>query len=245
MNKHLCIDCGNTLVKAALYDSDNIVAREQVSYNDVVALTRFVEGCNVTSALLSSTSMRSVEVVAAISPFLSCELKELSHETPLPLRLGYHTPATLGRDRIAAAVGAWEMFPGCNLLVIDAGTCVTLDVVTADGSFLGGNIAPGVEMRLRAMHEFTSKLPQVPLDGDVPMVGYDTDTAMRSGAVIGVANEIDAMSMKLRAVLGQLKVLLTGGSSPLFSEYLGEEACLMVPDLVLNGLNAIINYNEY
>ena len=245
MAKNLCIDCGNTLVKSALFADNDIVAREQVSYDDVALLTKFLKGCNASSALLSSTSARSAEVVTAISPLLACELKELSHEMPLPIRLGYRTPSTLGRDRIAAAVGAWEMFPGCNLLVIDAGTCVTMDVVTADGTYTGGNIAPGVEMRLRAMHEFTSKLPQVPVLGDVPMVGFDTDTAMRSGAVLGVVNEIDAMAMKLRAVLGQLKVLLTGGVTSKLNEYLSVDNCTIVPDLVLKGLNAIINYNEY
>lgn len=245
MAKNLCIDCGNTLVKAALFADDDIVAREQVSYDELARLTEFVKGCNASSALLSSTSTRSAEVTAAVLPLLPCDLKELSHDMPLPIGLGYRTPSTLGRDRIAAAVGAWEVFPGCNLMVIDAGTCVTMDVVTADGTYIGGNIAPGIEMRLRAMHEFTSKLPQVALNGDVPMVGYDTDTAMRSGAVLGVVNEIDAMATKLRALLGQLKVLLTGGAASRLNEYLSVDNCTIAPDLVLRGLNAIINYNEY
>ncbi|MBO7609254.1 MAG: type III pantothenate kinase [Muribaculaceae bacterium] len=244
MNRHLCIDCGNTQVKAALFSDDVIVSRVQAGYDDLSPLIGMLQDSSIGAALLSSTTHRSEEVLAAVRPLLPCRIEELTHETALPLSIAYRTPTTLGRDRIAAAVGAWEMFPGCNLLVVDAGTCVTMDVVTGDGTYLGGNIAPGVDMRLRAMHEFTSKLPQVDARGEVPLVGYDTETAIRAGAVLGAVNEIDGMAQKLRAMLRQLKVIVTGGAATLLSEYLGGESCTVEPDLVLRGLNAIIMFNE-
>ena len=162
MKKHLCIDCGNTHAKAALFDGDEVVAEVMTGYDDLSPLVHFASGSGACAALMSSTSHRSAAVAAAVSPLLSCQLRELTHLTPLPLTIGYRTPTTLGRDRIAAAVGAWQLFTGSNLLVVDAGTCITLDVVTATGVYLGGNIAPGVEMRLKAMHDYTSRWPTSP-----------------------------------------------------------------------------------
>lgn len=244
MKKHLCIDCGNTHAKAALFDGDEVVAEVMTGYDDLSPLVHFASGSGACAALMSSTSHRSAAVAAAVSPLLSCPLGELTHLTPLPLTIGYRTPATLGRDRIAAAVGAWQLFTGSNVLVVDAGTCITLDVVTATGVYLGGNIAPGVEMRLKAMHDYTSRLPLADISGEVPLVGYDTDTALRSGAVLGAAAEVEGTARAIKAVTGQLKVMLTGGSAELLSQYLGEINVGVEPHLVLRGLNAIIGYNE-
>lgn len=244
MGKHLCIDCGNSRIKAAVFASGEIVSHEVTDYDHLAPVCNLARSSDVSAALLTSTTERTGIVVEALKPLLSCELNELSHSTPLPLSLAYHTPETLGRDRIAAAVGAWQMFTGCNLLVVDAGTCVTMDVVTADGTFVGGNIAPGVEMRLRAMHRFTSRLPLVEADGDVPLLGYDTATALRSGAVQGVACEVDGLVLKLQALLRQLKVFVTGGSARLLAGVMAQSGYTVEPDLVLHGLDAIMTFNE-
>ena len=244
MKRHLCIDCGNTLVKAALFEGENPIADVVTGYDDLSPLARLVSDAHVSAAMMCSTGSSTDAVVATITPLISCKLTPLTHLTPLPLTIAYRTPDTLGRDRIAAAVGAWQLFTGANLLVVDAGTCVTLDVVTATGVYAGGNIAPGVEMRLKAMHEHTGLLPAVALEGEVPMLGYDTATAMRSGAVMGTVAQIESFARTVAAVTGRLKVIITGGSAEMITRHLGEINATVEPHLVLKGLNAIITYNE-
>lgn len=168
------------------------------------------------------------------------DAREVSHDMPLPLELDYATPQTLGEDRIAAAVGAWSLFPGQNLLVVDMGTAVTYDVVGADGHFRGGNIAPGIGMRLRSLNSFTARLPKVGGYGETPLVGFDTATAMRAGAVRGVVAEI----AYYRSMLPEnTQVVLTGGWASHVSEFL-EFPVTVEKCLVTKGLLSILLYNE-
>ena len=243
MSTHLCIDCGNTRVKAAVIENSVITARATSDYDHLSPIVDLAARSGAQAALMASTTHRSAEVSQALADILHCPVKELDHTTPIPLQIAYRTPHTLGRDRIATAVGAWAEFTGCNLLVVDAGTCITLDVVLADGTLLGGNIAPGISMRLQAMHQHTSRLPLVERDGDVPLVAYDTSAALRCGAVLGAAAEIDGMATRLMSVLGQLKVMLTGGDATLLAEHLLIQHVTVADDLLLNGLDTILNYN--
>ncbi|MBP3737892.1 MAG: type III pantothenate kinase [Muribaculaceae bacterium] len=244
MTRHLCIDCGNTRIKAAVFEGEKLVASVVTDYDDLTPLVAMARRARPQAALMASTSHGSAQVTEVLGGELPCKLQELDHTTPMPLDIAYRTPSTLGRDRMATAVGAWAEYPGCNLLVVDAGTCITLDVVLASGSLLGGNIAPGVTMRLQAMHEHTSRLPLVELDGDVPLVAYDTTTALRSGAVLGAAAQIDLMAAQLKGTLGQLKVMLTGGDAQLLAQHLVTDSVDVVDDLLLRGMNTIIMYNE-
>lgn len=161
--------------------------------------------------------------------------------TPAPLRCAYRTSDTLGGDRWAAAVGAHGLFPDSHVLVIDAGTCVTFDLVDAEGVYHGGNIAPGLDMRLRAMHEHTARLPLVERGGALPDLGYDTETALRAGAVRGLAAEVVGYVTTLRIPYPELTILLTGGNAGDFP--LPEDlAVCHDPHLVLRGLDAILRH---
>ena len=241
MSKRLCIDCGNTRVKAAVLDGDEVAEKVTVAYDDLSPLLAMVSRHAIASAMMVSTTDAEEEVARAMAPKLPCALQRLTHDTPVPLAIAYRTPHTLGLDRVATAVGAWAEFTGCNLLVVDAGTAITQDVVLADGTFLGGTISPGVEMRFRAMHDYTSRLPQVDAYGETPVVGYDTLTAMRSGAVLGAAGEIDCKAATLRQLLGgQLKVMLTGGDAELLAEYLQLGNVTIDGDLLFKGLGTIM-----
>ena len=137
-------------------------------------------------------------------------------KTALPwMSIGYETPAKLGADRLAAAVGAAALKPGCELLVIDAGSCMTIDRVTADGLYLGGNISPGLEMRLKAMHALTARLPLVGIDGATPQWGHNTAEALRSGALTGIRGEADSYLRRFFAEQagGNAYAFLTGGDA--------------------------------
>ncbi len=166
----------------------------------------------------------------------------LDHRTPLPLANAYQTPHTLGTDRMAAAVGAWSEAPGHNILIIDAGTCVTYDIVSAAGIYEGGNIAPGLRMRLQAMHEFTQRLPLVDIPLRLPWLGRNTTEALQAGGVGGMLLEMGGMITRYRRRLENLKVFLTGGDANFFGNHL-KRRIFVSPELVLKGLNQILLYN--
>lgn len=166
----------------------------------------------------------------------------LSHETPLPFVNRYLTPATLGRDRIAGVAGAHRLFPGHNCLVIDAGTCITYDLLTANGEYLGGNIAPGLEMRLKAMHSFTARLPLVERTDAAAFIGNTTETAMQSGAQWGALLEINGFIGEFERQFPNLRVILSGGDADYFKNYIITDP-ILEKNIVLIGLNQILNYN--
>ena len=244
MATHLCIDCGNTRVKAAIVDGGRIVSRAAGTVDDWQAVAALAAGCRAHAALLVSTTDADAALADALAAALPCALERLTAARPLPLRVAYRTPHTLGPDRLATAVGAWGEYPGCNLLVVDAGTAITIDLVLADGTLAGGSISPGVAMRLRAMHDHTSRLPLVDAEGDVPLVGYDTATALRCGAVLGAAAELDAQAVRLKSTLGQLKVFITGGDAPLLLPHLLTQGVAHDPDLLFKGADVILENRE-
>lgn len=135
----------------------------------------------------------------------------LDKDTPVPIKLEYRTPHTLGSDRLAAAVGAMNEAPGRNILIVDAGSAITIDFVDSNGTFRGGNISPGVKMRLEALHKFTERLPFIDKEGDTPTIGYDTNTAIRSGVIHGICHEIDGYITDFKNKYPDLLVFLTGG----------------------------------
>lgn len=198
----------------------------------------------VENVILSNTA----EVPTEVEQFLKKNYfyLHLSTETPLPITIHYKTPHTLGRDRIAAAAGAAHLFAGENSLVIDAGTCITLDVVSAKGEFLGGNISPGIEMRLKAMHHFTSKLPEVsrwPMTlSDCPLLGDSTKNALRNGGELGALLEVRGFMEMCRRKFRPLNVVFTGGDADFFVKNL-KTKIFAHPNLVLIGLDKILRYN--
>jgi type III pantothenate kinase len=170
-------------------------------------------------------------------------LLRLSPDTPVPITNRYRTPQTLGSDRLAAVIGASSLKPGHDLLIIDAGTCITYEVIDARGNYWGGNIAPGMQMRLRALHEFTGRLPLVEAEGDVPGMGYSTETAIRSGVLRGMKYEIEGYIKSMRSKFPHLLVFLTGGDRINFDTNIKN---IIFTDryIVPRGLNKILDFNE-
>lgn len=166
----------------------------------------------------------------------------LSHETNMPIKIKYKTPETLGRDRMAVAIAANSLYPNEGNLVIDLGTCITYDWVDPKGMFLGGNISPGIEMRLEAMHEKTAALPKAELSYSVDLVGCDTISALQHGAVMGTICEIDSFIERSEEKYKDLVVILTGGNAAEVSKLLKKNH-LVEPELLHIGLCELIRYN--
>jgi type III pantothenate kinase len=168
-------------------------------------------------------------------------------------RLGYHSklpftapvskPETIGTDRLALAAAAVHFYPEKNNLVIGLGTCVTYNFINKSHEFLGGAISPGLEMRLRSLNQFTAKLPLVKADWNVPLIGYDTNTNILSGVVIGIANEIDGFINAYAEKFGNFNVLLTGGDTGIFASHI-KKKIFADPELIFKGLYAISEVNN-
>lgn len=171
--------------------------------------------------------------------------------SPVPTK--YETPSTLGTDRLAAAIGAASLYPATTIMVADVGTALTLDLVSAEGFHLGGSISPGIEMRLKAMHEFTSRLPKVDAAGETPRLGLTTETAIRSGAVHGLINEIIGATLTAARCYSCRMLVVTGGDGERIMEGLKSEISIIAdpdfrvnyyPSLVGEGLKKAYEYNH-
>ncbi len=242
MSLNLTIDQGNSAAKLALWDGQKMVDSLIVTSLTPDGIAGFIApyGGHVDCAIYCSVVTRGTAVIAALSQIASRTLR-LQSDTPLPIRIDYG--ASLGADRIAAAVGASSIFSGRMLLVVDAGTAVTYDAVTPDGRFIGGNIAPGMNMRLEALHRFTARLPRVTVPRELPVdaiFGTDTAKAMILGSVYGIIGAITYYQSKLSA---DSLVVMTGGWANELSR-LCDFDVRVEPDLVSIGLNRILLYNE-
>ncbi len=237
----LVIDRGNTSTKAAVYRGDESVAISvgndpENTVADIMARA----GRGIRHAIYCTVGQGGEEAMSFVRNLVPQVLSvgddiDLGVEVPAVYR------STLGSDRIAAAAGARALYPGCPLLVVDSGTAVTYDVVTPEGVFLGGNIAPGLQTGLDALHSHTALLPQISIPGktDGSLLGHDTATAMINGVVYGVVGAIEAMSRRLGS---DTRVVVTGGNSALLMPLL-ECNAERHPDLVLDGLNHILRIN--
>ena len=244
MALNLTIDQGNSAAKLALWDGDKLEEVRIVPRLTPDALASFLSPYNgdVANAIYCSVASRGTEIMALLSNIAPRAVR-LQSDMPLPIAIDYGTPGSLGADRIAAAVGAWATLEGRTLLVVDAGTAVTYDVVSADGRFKGGNIAPGMSMRLEALHRFTARLPRVEVPRELPVgtfLGHDTASAMVMGAVYGI---VGALSYYKSHLPSDTTVVMTGGWAQELSR-LCDFDVMVEPHLVSNGLNRILMYNE-
>jgi type III pantothenate kinase len=238
---NLAIDIGNTRTKLAVFHGSELVRIEVWETLELVALQQLAYNQKPEKIILSSVSEPPAVVMdylRALPAFL-----ELTTETPLPIGIRYKTPHTLGKDRVAAAVGAWHLYPGEHCLIVDAGTCIKLDVVSAGGEFLGGNISPGIEMRLKAMHHFTARLPLVKQGEDLPdFLGDSTENALRNGGELGALLEVAGFIELCSQQMQPLRIVLTGGDADFFVKNL-KTKIFAHQNLVLLGLNQILQHN--
>lgn len=231
-------DIGNNSAKFFLFKDEQMLLHTRKSDGNFDILEEWAKEFTVKRIIISSVIEMNEEQINMFKVF-GCPIVWFNNSTPCPLKIKYGTPGTLGPDRIAAAVGAWSESPGRNILVIDAGSAITYDIVDNKGNFLGGNIAPGIKMRLRSLHEFTDRLPMVVKDGDIPFIGYDTETAIRSGVITGICHEIEGYIRAAREKFGEVFVFLTGGDGISLKNNI-KSSIFADKFLVAKGLNRIL-----
>jgi type III pantothenate kinase len=239
---NLIIDIGNTSTKLAVFERNVLVDVFSESGQSAQALPKLISTYQIEQGV--------VVTVVDIHPDILEQLKDLpfpilwlDKDTPLPIKNLYRTPETLGYDRIAAVVGAYDRFPEKDILVIDAGTAITYDFLDAKGRYHGGNISPGVYMRIKALNQYTSRLPLINPDGELLPMGKDTETAIRSGVMKGIEYEIQGYMMSMRHKYPELLFFLTGGDGFSFDSKL-KNSIFVDRFLVIKGLNRILNDNN-
>lgn len=237
---NLIVDIGNSTAKAAVFKDGEMVLRKRLNANLEDGIAMIVEEFDIDACAYSSVGKVRPELDEAIKHMVP-EVFHVTGETATPLICDYLTPETLGADRLAAAVGAAYCCPGHDLLIVDAGTCITYDYVSASGHYLGGNISLGMGMRLRALHEQTARLPLVSAEGEAPFIGRNTQQAIRTGVIRGMDYEIKSYIRDMRQQYADARVFLTGGNGYRFAQ---EYEVERNDALVEIGLNCILEYQR-
>lgn len=236
--RNLAIDMGNTRIKGGVFSDRQLVKvlpdlRKQ-DFTSIVAREE-IEQVIVSSVV---SDLQDFELQSGLD-----QVVKLTPELPVPIKNSYASTATLGMDRLAGVIGAYHLYKGSNCLVVDAGTTVTYDFVDQHGEYFGGGIAPGIELRFRSLNQNTVKLPLVEGNGEeVPLIGKDTMSSIRSGVLNGIVAEIDGIVRRYRQKFPNLKVIICGGDAGYFESRL-KAPIFVVPHLVLIGLNSILIYH--
>lgn len=237
----LCFDFGNTRKKCAVF-KDGVIDKVMVLPEDSVeAIQLLINEFKPAKSILSSVVDHNI----AIEDLLTNKTKfhKLSHLTQVAFTTPVGKPETIGADRLALCAAAVHFYPTKNNLVIGMGSCVTYNFINKYHEFVGGAISPGIEMRLKALNYYTAKLPLIKADSNVPLIGYDTNTNILSGVVLGLAKEIDGFIDSYQERFGNFNVLLTGGDITFLGSHL-KNKIFADPDLIFKGLYAISEVNN-
>jgi len=241
----LIIDRGNTLLKIALFEGHEMkqlwtfAEYSATAFNQLLANIKNAFGMLPDHGILSDVSGKNDDW---FSPNAGVSLLKLNSSTPIPIKLNYKTPETLGKDRIALAVGASTLYPDKDILVIGTGTTITYDFINKEKEYQGGAISPGIMMRFRALHTFTGKLPLINPVATAELIGNSTENSILSGVINGSQAEVKGIINTYQERYPHLRIILTGGDMNYFDKYL-KSNIFAVSNLVLLGLKDILRYN--
>lgn len=239
---NLVLDFGNTLTKAAVFDTQKSLVEKRIfiSTDDLMAYVNSLQ--SIQQCLIGSVTNAHIQA----SEFISQKFKTIlfTSQTSIPIQNAYKSARTLGSDRLAVAIGAHSLYPNKNVLSIDAGTCIKYNFVNQQNQYLGGAISPGLSMRLKAMHHYTAALPIIETDLTFhKLIGETTNESMLSGALIGAVAEVEGMITRYEQQYEQLVVLITGGDGIYLCEQV-KKRFFADPDLLIRGLNTILDFNS-
>jgi len=245
----LVIDIGNTLTKIAVFDSGQLIdisIQKRITKNLLIEFidktnTNFSDLSPIKSVIISSV----VEYPQILKRFINNNYKfiELNEHTKVPIINCYKSPTTLGKDRLAAVVAANYFYKSQDLLVIDAGTCITYDLINSKGEYIGGSISPGISIRFQALHNFTGKLPLLEKTNFEKLTGQNTKESILSGVMNGILFEVEGVINHYKQQYTTIKTIISGGDIKYFDKRL-KNNIFAFPNLVLFGLNIILEHND-
>jgi len=237
----LCFDFGNTLLKCGVFIIDRLTEVVSLENDQQQTIEKLLDKYKPECTILSSVIDHPKEIenlLAERSSFV-----KLDFSTKLPFTTPVSKPQTIGADRLALAAFAAFFYKGQNNLIIALGSCITYNFINKYNSFNGGSISPGMQMRFKALNHYTAKLPVVEADWNFPLIGYDTQTNILSGVLLGMVSEIDGIIDAYKEKFEKFNVLLTGGDTANFAQHL-KNKIFADPYLILKGLYAISKYNH-
>jgi len=235
---NLCIDIGNTSAKIGFFDNEKLIkVKHDVTDRGIIKIVGASKPSNVMISSVRKGIGRLIERCNKMTPTIL-----LDHKTAIPIKSEYESPETLGVDRISSAVGAKFLYPDKACLIVDLGTCITIDLLDSDGVYQGGSISPGLKMRLKAMHKFTSGLPLIAANSSPELIGKTTKECIQSGAINGTAAELESIIGRYQQFFEDLIIIFCGGDAIFFESKINHHI-FALPNLVLIGLNHILRYN--
>jgi type III pantothenate kinase len=239
---NLIIDVGNTKVKLAVFSEQKLVKKRSATHKNFLSKISILqqEFQNLTHTIISSVGKISDADLEYLKRNLN--LLVLNHSIKIPFNNCYTTPTTLGVDRIALVSASVNKYPDKNVLIIDAGTCITYDFITNKNDYLGGAISPGLKMRYNALHNLTANLPLLETKPPKNLIGNSTSESIHSGVVNGILKEIDGIVQEYEKKYQDLTVILTGGDTKFLSKRL-KSSIFANSNFLLEGLNFILEFN--
>ena len=235
----LVIDIGNTRSKIALFKGKNLFARSDINMCSLNNIHKFVAEKEISATIISSVKKINPEILSILDYYRGVVL---SKDLSIPINNHYKTPDTLGQDRLAALVGAYSLYPNKDIIVFDAGTCLTIDFLSKKGEYIGGRISPGIEIRYKSLNTFTDKLPLIQKEKTTPIIGNDTYSSIVSGVQGGILAEVEAIISEYRLQKPDAIAIATGGDCFFFEKEL-KNSIFANSNLVMIGLNEILDFN--
>jgi type III pantothenate kinase len=237
---NLIVDIGNSSTKVAVFDKQEMITHFRSRELSHEMFEKKLRPFKIDKAIISSVRVTPDYIIDLLSVNISF-VHVLSDKSKLPFKIEYDTPETLGTDRIAAVAGAYKMFTGEEVLIIDAGTALTFDFLSS-GIYKGGNISPGLRMRFKALNKFTGRLPLVSPAGNFTFPGRNTNDAILAGVITGMIYEINEYIRTFEDKKTDFNIILTGGDSEFLKDKIKLQITYM-PGIVIDGLNYILEYN--
>ncbi|MGJ5642520.1 type III pantothenate kinase [Formosa sp. S-31] len=241
---NLILDVGNSFVKLAVFEQNIILDKEKCLLEDFFKkIKKKIKSYpEIEKCILSSVVNLDEDLLNVLKKELQVLI--LDRDTPVPFKNLYATPKTLGIDRIALVSAAASQFPNRNVLVMDAGTCITYDFISEDSAYLGGAISPGITMRYKALHDYTAKLPLLEKEVPLNLIGDSTVSSIHSGIVNGMVQEIEGVVANYQSKFPDLTIILTGGDANFLSKQL-KSSIFANSNFLLEGLNSILQFNSH
>ncbi len=240
---NLVIDIGNTQIKTAVFKDNTLYNKEIYSKDEFYkSVEKITKKYRIKHAILSNVG--EIENLKMLEIRKLFDVLVLNSKTRLPFINNYKTPQTLGVDRIALIAAAVDQFPNKNVLIFDAGSCITYDFVNEKNEYLGGGISPGIEMRYKALNSYTANLPKLTLSNEIPEIGNTTENSIHFGVLNGIIQEIEGVINQFKVKNQKLTVVLTGGDTIYLAKNL-KSTIFANPNFLLEGLNSILIYNKY
>lgn len=239
---NLILDIGNTKIKAAIVSNGKILQIESSEKSELEFASELTQKYNGIKNIIISSVRKTPDTLTQQLNLKYDKVFFCNSNLPIPLENLYETKDTLGYDRLAACIGAYAKYPNQNILIIDAGTAITFDFVNEKAQYCGGSISPGINMRYKALHHFTSKLPHLSIKENFNIIGKNTKDAITGGVQNGIIFEIDTYIDNLQINNPHLKVILTGGDAPFLHKFIRNKTFLD-EHILLFGLNTILEFN--